>query len=169
MRENVYQRALAEQRVVPDLHMSGQLNPVGQHHVVADVTIVRDVGVGTDPTVTAHDGDAPALCRGDVEGAVLLERVVVTDLQARRLTLVSLVLRYGADGRELVHAVVAAETGVAGNHRVRADRGAGPDLHVLVDDGVGADLDAGGELGTPMHDGGRMNHGLALTALNSAR
>ena len=83
---------------------------------------------------------------------------MISDLEPGRLATVLLVLRYLAQGHELEHAVSLTDAGVTGNHRVRPDDRSRPDLDMLPDDRIGADLDIGGELGTRMDDGGGVNH-----------
>ena len=53
---------------------------------------MRHVGVGHDPVVVAHAGDAPVLRVPRLNVHVLADGVAVADLQARGLALVLLVL-----------------------------------------------------------------------------
>ena len=63
--ELVHRGEAAEDRVVADVHVAGELRVVGEDRVVADLAVVREVHVGHDPVVVAEPRHAarPARCR----------------------------------------------------------------------------------------------------------
>ena len=67
-----------EHRVVLDLDVAGQASEVGENDMVAERTIVRDVGVGQQVVVRTNPGDA-AVFRCAVNRDALSKRVPVTD------------------------------------------------------------------------------------------
>ena len=148
--------------MVADGNMPGQLDTVVQYDPVADLTVVRQVRVRHEPIVVAHPGHPRSTGRCPVEGAAFPDRVVVANLQPRRLVPVPRVLWWAAQRRERMDPVVAAEAGVARDNHACADPGTGTDLYVLVNDCVGADLDVGSELRVGMDDGSRVNEHLTV-------
>ena len=85
--------------VVPDGAMAGEAAIVGKDDVVAELAIVRDVGVAEEKIVRA-DAGWQLLVGATVDRAVFAEHVVVADLQRRGLADVFQVLGFPADDRE---------------------------------------------------------------------
>ena len=97
--ELVHGGVAAQDHPVADLDVAGEGGAVGEHDLVADHAVVRDVRVGHEQVVVA-DAVTPLSWRGAaIDGAALAEHVAVADLQARRLAVVLLVLRRIADAR----------------------------------------------------------------------
>ena len=71
----------------------GHEDPVAQHAVVADVNVGHQVAVGADPREPCF------LLGAAMDGDGLAEDVVVSDLEARGLALVRIVLGFAARGR----------------------------------------------------------------------
>src|SRR5471032_1662390 len=141
---------------VADFDVAGQLRVVREDRVAADLAVVRQVDVGRDPVVVAEPRHADVLHGAGVEGAEFADRVAVADFQTGRLAVPFLVLRRGADRRELEELVVAADGRVAFDDHVRADHRAGGYGHVRADDRIRADFNAGVELRLRVDDGGGM-------------
>src|SRR5690606_24489486 len=121
--------------------------------------IVRDVHVRHDPVVVADHRLALVLHRATADGAVLADRVAVADREPGGLVPVLLVLRIVADGGELVDAVVLPDPRGSLDHDVARDARPRPDLDVLADHGVGADLHAFADDRGIRDDGRRMDAG----------
>ena len=150
----VHQGGAAKDDEVADGHVASQLNSVGQHRTVTHLTVVCNVSVGHHPIVVAQSGDADVLGGPDIDRAEFPDRIVVTDLEPSRLAAILLVLGNFANGRKLENAVVTADPGVTGDHRVRSDDRAGADLYVLADQRIRTDLDICGQACARMHNGG---------------
>ena len=162
--ELVHAGQSAQECPVADMHVAAQRRPVRHDGVAADLAIVRDMHVGHDPVVVADARDAGILHRAGIEGAEFAYRVVVADLQARRLAGVFLVLRDCAHRTELEDAICLADAGVPLDDDMRPDHRPGADLHMLAYDGIRAHLDIAGKPGVRMDDrSGVMRHGTAFT------
>src|SRR3954467_4881065 len=78
---------------------------IGQNDMVADITVVCDVGVGHNQYMASHARQAAALDRTAVDGDKLTNLVVVTNLEAGPFSGVGEVLRrhtYRAEGKEAI-------------------------------------------------------------------
>jgi len=139
------------------MHVTRQLRVVGKNGVAAHLAVMRQVDIGHDPVVVPDPRDARIPRRPDVEGAELAHRVAVADAQLAGLPGIFLVLGNRAQGVELEDAVVLADRGVAFEHAMRADGGAGIHLHVRADDGVGPDDNGAVELRLRVDDGRGMD------------
>ena len=118
----------------PSSHVAGQRGVVGHGGVVAHHAVVRDVGVGHDPVVVADARDAALSCtRADVEGAELADGVAVADHQLAGLAGVLLVLRHAPSEPNWKIRLSRPMVVWPSITHVRADRGAGADLHVRAD------------------------------------
>ncbi len=133
--------------------MSGQLDRVGQHRVVADHAIVRDMNVGHDPVVRADPGRAATLHGSQVQRAKLPDRIAVADLQLGRLAPVFLVLRYFTERAEWKDPIVASDPSAPHDHHVGVNRRARPDRDFRPDHAKWPDLDALGQLGARVDQG----------------
>src|SRR5882672_4012789 len=91
--------------------MASQGCGVGQNHVIADIAIVRDMGVSHDQRVAADAGQSAAFDGTAVDSDELANLVVITDFQARRLAGVSQILGRHPDRAEGKEAVVRADFG----------------------------------------------------------
>jgi hypothetical protein len=114
--------------------------------------------VGHDPIVIAHPRYAGVLDGAGIESAELANGVVIADLEPSRLAAVFLILRDLAERDELEDVVAAPDARMPGYYGMRTYDGAGPNLYMLADYGVGADLDIGREAGPRMHDRAWVNH-----------
>ena len=89
-----------------DRDVAAEGRGVGQNDVVADVAIVRDVGVSHHQYMAAHASQSAALDGAAVDGDKLANLVMVADLEPRGFAGVGEVLRRHADRAEGKEAVV---------------------------------------------------------------
>src|SRR5690606_17557573 len=113
------------------------------------------------PGVAADARHGPVLHGPAVDRDEFADRVAVADLEAGRFAAVLLVLRVGADRRELEDAVAATDRRAALDHHVRPDARVRADAHARTDDRIRAHLDAAVELGPRIDDRARMDAGHA--------
>ena len=170
--ELVHAGEAAEDDPVLDHHMSAERGAVGEHAVVAELDVVGDVAVRHHQAAVPDAGHTAAPRRAEVHGDEFAELVAVPDHHLGGLAGVLEVLRNGADGGEMEDDVVRAHRRVAFDDGVRPDPRARPDLHLRSDDRVRTHFDRGVQLGVPIDDGSRMDHGVpfrsAMLAIISA-
>lgn len=157
MNELVHEAIAGDERAIVYLDMAAKQRAVGDDDVVADVAVVRDVGVGHEEIVV------PNYCIffvfvGAMNGHAFAKGVVVSNAQARRSVFVFQVLRSFADNCACKNFVVRANGAVAGDVSVRADNAARPEDNVFINDRERAHRDVGVELGFGMDNSRRMNH-----------
>ncbi len=111
--------------------------------------------------VAANARHGAVLCGAAVDGDELADGVAVADLERGWFAAVLLVLRIGADRRELEDPVAAADAGGPFDDHVGPDARARTDPHAGTDHRVRADLDVGVELGARVDDCTRMDAGHA--------
>src|SRR5256885_14610722 len=92
-----------------DDDVSGKRGVVGHDHVVANETIVRNVGVRHEQAVTAELCESAAAGSATMDGDALANMIVVTDLEPRLLALEFQVLRLHSDRDEGKDLVIAAD------------------------------------------------------------
>src|SRR6185312_7909157 len=143
---------------ITDLNVAAERCAVGEHEVAADHAVVGDVRIRHEEIVVADRRDALVVRRAAVDRARLTEDVAVTDLEARWLALVLLVLRRIAERGELMDAVFRAHARRPVDDHVRADDRARPDHDIRPDDGERTHGDIGRELRFRRHDGTRIDH-----------
>src|SRR5690349_9891542 len=115
----MYGTKRSDDRVLLDGHVTGQRGRIGHDHVVSDVTVMRDMGVGHDQAVASNPGQPGASRRATVDRHALADYVVVADFEARLLAFELQVLRLQPQGRKREYAVVVADFGGAAHHDVR--------------------------------------------------
>ena len=89
--ELMHRSESAHDRVVAHLHMAGERPVIRENHPIADGAIVTDVTVGEKIPPAAH----PRLAfrrRAPVHGAKFAERILIPDLEIRRLARVFQIL-----------------------------------------------------------------------------
>ena len=99
----------ADHRPVPHRHVPAQRDGVGQHHVIADVHIVRHVRVGHQQVVVADAGDQAAALGAAMDGDEFADVVAVADARFGALAVVFQVLRGHAHGAVREKDVVLAD------------------------------------------------------------
>ena len=106
--------------------------------------------------VRTHASDA-AITGGAVDGHVLAEDVVISDLHASDAPLPFQVLGFQSQACKGKHLVVGAEGGMAVDDDVRMQLAAVAEADVLTDDAVGPDFAIGTQLRARMDDRRGMN------------
>ena len=107
--EVMHRTQRAHHRPLPDRDVTSQGRGVGQNHVIADVAIVRDVGVGHDQRVAADPSQPAAFDGAAIDGDELADFVVIADFEARGLAGVGQVLRRHSDRAEGKESIVGAD------------------------------------------------------------
>ena len=144
----------------PDV--SRQRGAVGEHRIVADLTIVSDVYVRHDPVAITDPRDAAAALGTPVDGAILANGVLITDFETCRLIAIFLVLRRFSDGRERVDLITATHSRRSLNNGVGTYPAPGANLDIRADDAERTDLDIRAETGALMNDRRGVNHSYVL-------
>ena len=106
----VYQGRAAEYAEVVDLHFAGYLDRIAEHHMIAYLRVMADMGLSHDEGVVADDGGA-VLVYGPVDDDVFADGVVVTYHHARCIAFPAEVLWRGCDDATFVEVAVSANTG----------------------------------------------------------
>src|SRR6266700_3718533 len=89
--------------------MASQSCGIRQNDVVADYAVMSNVGVGHDERVASNARDSAALGCAAIEGRKLADDIVVSDLEPRRLSFVTNVLRGHPNGGKRKKAVASAD------------------------------------------------------------
>ncbi len=90
----VYAGKPAKDDIILDDHMTGQGGIVGEHDMITDKTVTRNMHIGHDPVAVAQAGYTSAAGRTAIDGTELANGIAIPDLQNRfRLARVFLVLR----------------------------------------------------------------------------
>src|SRR5690606_381216 len=139
---------------------------IGEDHVVAQLAIVGDVGVGHQQAV-APDGGAAGGGRPAVECRELSNDGAVSDLEAGPLPLELEVLGIRPEHRPVGDLAVLAQVGVTLDRHPRTDLGPVPDTDPRPDHGPRPNHHAFPELDVGIDDRGRMN--ACLTARPDSR
>ena len=102
----MYRTERAHHSPLSDRDVAAEGRGVGQNDVVADVAIVRDVGISHNQYMASHASQTAALDGPAVDGDKLANLVMVTDLEPSRFAGVGEVLRRHADRAKRKEAVV---------------------------------------------------------------
>ena len=136
----------AEDGAIVDGDVAGALGGVGDHHVIADVTVVREVHVGHDEATRAHRGLERRGGRA-VDGRILADDGSLPDLDPGLLATVLEILRVSAQDRPVADPHVFGQPHVPLQRGPGADPAAVADGHLGTDDGPGSDRHAGAQPG----------------------
>ena len=160
--ELVYARRAGNVRPIVDADVSRQHGVVGHDHVVAQVTIVGDVGVDHQQAVVADHGGVVGHQR-PMDRHVLANGIAGADHDAARPGGNVDVLGQPAEDRALEHVIVGPQGRSFLEYRVAFQNTARADRHAGFHGGEGTDLDVRADLGRGADDGRRMNaHGRYL-------
>ena len=140
--ELMHADARAEGHEITDDHMARHLHAIRDDDVIADETIVRDMHVNHEQVVAADPGQAATARRASVDRHELLEDVAITNLEVRDFALVLHVHRFSTEHRVRPEMIVAAYRGVALDDRSRLEDGARPNVDLIFDDAVWANVHA---------------------------
>lgn len=126
---------------------------VGHHNVIAELAIVRDVGVGEEVIVRTNYSSITVV-GGAVDGDVFAKGVVVADAGVGGATGMFEVLRLEANAGEGVDCVGFAQLGVAGDDDVGMKSATLAKCDIRANDTVGTNVATFGDPGTLFDDGG---------------
>src|SRR3990167_170494 len=101
------------------MHMTSRLSTTGKYDVIANDTVVCDVGVIHKEVIRTNASHAFVLHCATVHCAVFTEHVIVTNNQLRRFTFVFFVLTIFTYAGELVKMIAFAQHGWAFQHHMR--------------------------------------------------
>ncbi len=124
-------------------YVAAQRGRIRHDDVVADLAVMRDVGVSHDEVVIAESGATTPFRCSPIDGNELSNLVVIADFKASGFTRVANILRSQTDRSELVEAVVRADFGFAFDHHVRDQMAACAKFYIGSDDAIGADFARG--------------------------
>lgn len=159
--ELVEARHRGKDRVVLHHHMPGDAGRVRHDDVVAELAVVRHVGVAEEKIVVA-DAGRRLRHRAAMDRRVFPEHIVVADLQVSRLPEVFEILRLHPDGRERKELIVPADLRVAFHHHMGVQHAVIPDLHIRPDHAIRTDADIVADVRERRDDGGGVDHARIL-------
>ena len=136
--------------------MAAHQRSVGENAVVADHTVMGDVGVGHEEIVVA-DAHDPRLGCAAVNRHMLAEDIVVADFNPRRFVIVFEMLRPFAQHCMTIHRVVAAHAQRTDDVDAGAQGAAVANLHFALNDYIGADDDFLADHDFRVEEGGGMD------------
>ena len=122
--------------------MASQSRTIDEQRAVAHAAIVPYVRRREKQIPAANGGDPAAFDGATVDGHVLTEGIFIADEQLRSFAAESPILWIAADRAKWMKNIAAPELRRALHHRVGMQDATIAQLHVLADDGVGADLNA---------------------------
>src|ERR1039457_1748743 len=137
----------ADGRPIFDDGVPAEGDAIRENRVIADLHVVRDVGVRHDEVVVADRGHHAAAFRAAVNGNELADPVAMPDAGAGALALVLQILRRDPNGRVGIEHVVLTDgdrpfdedvrhqASPRSDHGVRADHAVRPDFGSFVDRG----------------------------------
>lgn len=146
-------RPSPDKRMRTDGNMAGEERGVGDGDVVANYTIMADMGAGHQVAMVSDLRKAALLGRS-MDRHRLSDGDAVSDPYATGSgRMKGQVLRQAADNGMGIHLTALAENRTRPDDGMRGDYTVRPDLHSIFDDGVRANSDGG------IQPGGGMNYG----------
>ena len=147
--------------MVADGDVARERGVVDENDVVADLTVMGDVRSHHQQAVRADTRDKTTSRGAGIDGHVLADDGVRSDVEAALLAVIFLVLRDVTDGGEGKHLAGVADRRPAGDRDMRMQHDAVAELHLRSDNAERPDLDIGAEVSVRVDHGGRMNVGHA--------
>ncbi len=151
-------RQSAQNGIIAHLDMTGEGGAVGHDDMIADDTVMGNMGICHEQIVAADNGLPGAVAGAAMHGDRLADGVAVTDLQGRFLSLELEILRRCAYRRELVDPVLFPDFGPIANDHVRRNDRPVTYRRAFTNDRIRADLDVFPDFGTRMNDCRLVNH-----------
>src|SRR3989304_107206 len=131
----------ADDRIIFDEDVSRQGCSIGHHHMISNLAIVGDMGVGHDKILISKNSSSAPFDRPSVEGDKLPNNIMISHLQEGGLSPISKGLRRFPDGGELIDLTPLSDLSPL------SDDDMGTHLRPLIDGDslfnqrVGADID----------------------------
>lgn len=144
-------------RVIPNHAMPREAAVVGKNNVIAELAVVRDVGVAEKQIVRADPG-GQLFMRTAMHRAVFTENVVIADFQRGRLPDVFQILGLPADKRVGEKLVVPSKLRRPLEHHMTVQHAFIAERDVSSDDAIRADAYVFSQLGFRRNDGCWVNH-----------
>ena len=164
--ELMHQGITAQCRPVLDRDVSSQGGAIGENGVIADETVMRDVGLRHDPVVVADTRQGFGLERAALNRDVFADRIAVADFDTGVVFGSGrLVLRNLAERCELKDPIALPDHHRSAQYYVRPDPIVVTDLDAGTDDAVRTDRDVVADPCRGIDDGRRVNHAWASSAL----
>ena len=149
--------------------MPGQHRVVDDDHVIADPTIVRDMGVDHDQIAIADRGRDFG-SQATMDGGVFADHIAAADDQSADFVAGTQVLGTSAQHGTLADFIVTSQPGIRFNDDSGRQSTAVADLDSVLDDAERADRNTAAELGVAADYGRRMNvHHRGAPALGSCQ
>src|SRR3990167_1130520 len=138
--------------------------------MVADHTVMANMGIGHDQIMVAKGGFAAILHGAAMDGDTLADHVVVANDQTSRLALILEIGGVFTHRGELIDAVVFTDPGRPLEDHMGADHCTLTNFYIGPDYRPGANDDVVSQLGTGINDGARVNqtHSLRSAQMISA-
>ena len=147
--------------MVADGDVARERGVVDENDVVADLAVMGDMRPHHQQAVRADSRDeAPSLGAG-IDGHVLADDGVRSDVEAALLAVIFLVLRDMTDGGEGKHLAGVADRRSANDRDMRMQHDATAELDLRSDNAERPDRNVGAEVSVRVDHGGRMNVGHA--------
>src|SRR5271165_320177 len=158
-------RQSAHDHPIAELHVAAQGGAIRHHDLVAESAVVRDVRIRHQQIVIADAGHALVVGGATVHRDRFAKYISVPDFEARRLTVVFLVLGRIAQRGELKYPVAGADSRRTVDHHMRTDPSARTDDHIRPDDAERPDLDIRRNLRLRRYHRARVDHPAAPLSL----
>jgi len=108
----------------------GERGCIHQHGVIANLTIMPDVGIGHDENMAANPGNAAAFIGAAIDGHILADDVVLADFEPGWFTAIGDVLRLDAKRGEWKDPIVIADLSRPLNYYVRHELAMLTEFHI---------------------------------------
>ena len=144
-------------RVIPDHTMPREAAVVRKNDVIAELAVVRDVGVAEKQIVRADPG-GQFFMRSAMYRAVFAENVMIADFQRSRFPDVFQILGLTSDHRVGKKLVVLSKRSRAFQHHMAVQNAVIAERDFCSDDAIRADSDVFSQLGFRRNDGSWVNH-----------
>ncbi len=136
----------SETGLILDDNVSAEQHTVRHDDLISDDAVVRDVGTCKDHATATEFGNAPALFGSTIDGAVLPEDVVRSDLCPGFLTVPLLILWVSTENGTGVNDAAFTDPGVTDDGGMMVEDTARSDHHIGSDEDPRTDGDIAGDI-----------------------
>ncbi len=149
-------RQTADHDVILHQHVPGKRPAIAEDNLTSHLTVVRHVRVREKVAVRPDPRYATVIGRR-VDGNMLAEHIIGTDLKVTLAALVLQILRLQADARERVKLAPRPDRGQTVEDHVRMQPALVAEIHIRSDDAVGPNLATVANLRAQINDGCRVD------------
>ncbi len=146
-----------KRHVILDNHVASERRPVGEDHVIADVTVVRDMRLRHEKIVRADLGQASAALGAAVQRNELAKYVALAGAKPASLIAILQIVRRLTRGHERKKNRAAAKLRWAFDDTMAGNANVVVQDDVVSNDRVGADRNVASELSFRAYDCGGVN------------